>query len=123
MDCAEKVVIACYLLDEGVDGPEIADFVLSMEDGCLRGDGDALALRDAFRERPFEGVPSGVLGDVVRMMAAKMEMDEVRREFALGLAGLRDIERLVSHVPQNEVGARVAVRRVQDVVRLFRTGA
>jgi hypothetical protein len=123
MDCAEKVVIACYLLDEGVEGADIAQFVLSIEGGCLRGERDALALRDAFLERPFDGVPAGVLGDVVRLMAAKMEMDEVRREFALGLGGLRDIERLVSHVPQNEVGARVAVRRVQDVVRLFQAGA
>jgi hypothetical protein len=123
MECAEKVVVACYLLDEGIAGSDIADFVSFLETGCLREEPDALALCNAFRERPFEGVPSGVLGDIVRLMVAKMEMDEVRREFSLGLAELRDLERLVSHVPQNEVGARVAVRRVQDIIRLFRAGA
>lgn len=123
MDCAEKVVIACYLLAEEVDGPGIAAFVKVLEEGCARGDADACALREAFRSRVSEGVPDGVLGDVVRLMVAKIEMDEVRREYALGVAGFRDIARLVTHVPQNEVGARVAIRRVQDVVGLFQAGA
>lgn len=123
MDCAEKVVIACYLLAEEVDGPGIAAFVRELEQGCDRGEDDASALREAFRSRVSEGVPHGVLGDVIRLMAAKIEMDEVRREYELGVAGFRDIARLVTHVPQNEVGARLAVRRVQDVVALFQTGA
>lgn len=122
MECAEKVVIACYLLDEGLDGASVAGFVSAMEGGCARGEHEAVALREAFKRRQAKEVPGGVLGDVVRLMVAKMELDEVRREFDLGVGGLREVERLIAHVPQNRAGARTAARRVVDVLRDMAAG-
>lgn len=123
MECAEKVVIACYLLDEGLDGASVAGFVSAMEGGCARGEHEAVARMEAFKRRQqAKDVPGGVLGDVVRLMAAKMELDEVRREFDLGVGGLREVERLIAHVPQNQVGARIAIRCVVDVLRDLSAG-
>lgn len=119
MECAEKVVVACYLLDEGVDERDIVGFLAAMEAGCLDADKDSLALRRDFLTRPFASVPSGALGDVVRLMMAKIEMDEIRREFSLGVADLREIGRLIKHVTQSDAAAAAAKRRVMTVIKLL----
>lgn len=119
MNCAEKVIIACFLLVEGAEQEGISAFVTAVEAGCALGEPDAFELREAFLLRARMDLPDGDMGGIIRMMLAKIELDVIYRDYDLRISNMREIERLVASAPQNEIAARVIVRKVQDVIRMM----
>jgi hypothetical protein len=123
MQQTEKVIIACYLLDAGLDGASVAGFIQALEDGVAAGEADALQMREEFRLRPAAGLPGGELGEIVRAVVLLADLhdreaclESVSRELGL-------LQSLTSSDQPHELAARVAVRRIAEVIRSHPVGA
>lgn len=118
MDNTEKVIIACYLLDEGLDGKSVAGFIEALALGLDEGETDALRMRNAFLKRPAAGLPKGDLGRVVAIMVASRELKEVERRVSTISKDFDLLRSLTASDQPHELAARVAVRRLSEIIAL-----
>lgn len=124
MQQTEKVIIACYLIEAGLDGKSIAAFVQALEDGVADGEADAIRMRDEFRLRPSAGLPSGELGEIVATMVLLGDLQSRESRLEAISEELRLLQSLTSaDYPKHELAARVAVRRIAEIIRIQLVGA
>ncbi len=123
MQQTEKVIIACYLLEAGLDGMSVAAFLEALEKGVMAGEADAAQMREDFRLRPAAGLPEGDLGEIVSIMLMLGDLRE--REDCLNSISeeLSLLQSLTFSDQPHELAARVAVRRIADIIRLQPVGA
>jgi hypothetical protein len=101
----------------------VAGFIQALEDGGAAGEADALQMREEFRLRPAAGLPGGELGEIVRAVVLLADLhdreaclESVSRELGL-------LQSLTSSDQPHELAARVAVRRIAEVIRSHPVGA
>jgi hypothetical protein len=123
MQQTEKVIIACYLLEAGLDGASVAGFIEALEDGVVAGEADAVRMREEFRQRPAAGLPQGDLGQIVSAMVALADLHDREARLDRISADLNLLQSLTSADLPHELAVRVAVRRIADLIQKQPVGA
>jgi hypothetical protein len=116
MNQSQKVIITCYLLDVGVDGKAASAFIQALEEGVAAGEADANAMLEEFMRQPSISLPSGDLGKVALAMSRLAELHESEKRLDEICHELALLHTLTSSDQPHEFVARVAVRRVSDIL-------
>lgn len=116
MEVAQKIMIACLLMSEGADDASVKEFVSVLERGISSEEQDSIDLFNALMKRMEGELPLGSAGEIIRLMKAKLQLDETCKKFGLALSGLEKVVRILDGKPQNDFAAKVMMRRALGAI-------
>jgi hypothetical protein len=119
MDVTEKIMAVCLFLDEVDDETAVLEFIAALESGIDAGEVDALAFLEGVRQRVATGpLPTGVLGDIIRLMKSKQRLDQLFARMEMQTAIIRSISSLLSGRADNTLQAKITVKKIENVLQL-----
>jgi hypothetical protein len=119
MDVTEKIMAVCLFLDEVDDETAVLEFIAALESGIDAGEVDALAFLEGVRQRVATGpLPTGVLGDIIRLMKSKQRLDHLFARMEMQTAIIRSISSLLSGRADNTLQAKITVKKIENVLQL-----
>jgi len=116
MEVAQKVMIACLLMSDGADDKTLAEFISVLEAGVEAGESDAVTLFDGLMERMNGPLPDGFAGEIIRLMKAKMKLDESHHKFGMSISGMEKVLKILDSKPKNDFSAKIMMQRALSAI-------
>lgn len=116
MEVAQKIMIACLLMSEGADDTSVKEFISVLEQGVELQEQDSIDLFSALMTRMDGELPEGSAGEIIRLMKAKIQLDETCRKFGLALSGLEKVMKILDGKPKNDFAAKIMIRRALGTI-------
>lgn len=116
MQTAHKIMIASLLFSEGAQVDDVNEFLDRLAKGLEKNEEDAILIFETFMRRVEGDLPDGPAGEVIRVMKAKVHLDDNCRRFGIAVSGMKKVLELLNSNPKSELAAKVILKQVTDVV-------
>lgn len=115
MKVAEKIMIAFLLISEGADEQDVSEFLEALSEGIAKQESDAIIIYGGIMKRLDSDLP-GMTGAVVRLMKAKIHLDETFRRFGLAMSGMNKVVTILQSSPQSDMASKIILKKALNSI-------